>query len=74
MKSNMFNFNIFTLRLANVHIYSSGCKFLLKLFQIRLIFVVDFISNPLFFCNIYHSVYPSKKHHSLQKSRFINSF
>jgi hypothetical protein len=74
MKSNMFIFNIFTLRLANVHIYSSGYKFLLKLFQIRLIFVIDFISNPLFSCNIYNSVYLSKKHHSLQKSRFINSF
>jgi hypothetical protein len=74
MKSNMFIYNIFTLRLANVHIYSSGCKFLLKLFQIRLIFVRDYIYNHLFSCNIQNSVYPSKKHHSLQKSRFINSF
>jgi hypothetical protein len=65
MKSNMFIYNIFTLRLANVHIYSSGCKFLLKLFQIEYIFQLIVIHNHLFFCIIYHSIFRSINYHYL---------
>jgi hypothetical protein len=57
MKSNMFILNIFTLRLANVHIYSSGCKFLLKLFQIVHKFHINFIPNHLFFYDLCQPMY-----------------